>query len=434
MSSGRLQLASVGVQDQFLTGDPEITYFKQVYKQHTNFALQILENTFQETVGWNQELNSVIARKGDLIRNIYLKIQLPVLTSDITSSNIYGYTNSIGNALIEYADLKIGGQLIQRLTGESIEIHDQLYISDSRQRGLNELIGKTETLTGLGVADTSNNFPRTFIVPLPFYFSESPSLSIPLSSITKQEVEISIKIKEFDKIITNTSNGDLPDILPTASEFNVINSTLLVDYVFLDQSEIDFFNSLQNDYLITQIQVAKTRTDVADETPIQYRLNFSNPVKELNMVIQCSNLVNGISDSISGNDWFNFSNPNNTTGYPKYHQLKSLQLDFNGQPIIQSEIGDANFLFSLQNMLNHTRVPTNESNCFIYTYSFALNPENYLPNGSINMSRIQNQLLTLKLTPYTEGTRTIHIYAKSYNVLRIQNGLTGLLFIDSGIL
>ena len=85
-------------------------------------------------------------------------------------------------------------------------------------------------------------------------------------------------------------------------------------------------------------------------------------------------------------------------------------------------------------MLNHTRVPTNESNCFIYTYSFALDPENYLPTGSVNMSRIINQLLTLRLTEYSGGTRTIHIYAKSYNVLRIQNGLAGMLFIDSGIL
>ena len=426
MSSGRLQLASIGIQDQFLTGDPEITYFKQVYKQHTNFALQILENTFQETVGWDQELNTIIARKGDLIRNLYLKIQLPVL-----NSSDYGYTNSIGNALIDYVDLKIGGQLIQRLTGESIEIHDQLYISESQQRGLNELIGATSTLNGLGLADTANNFPRTCVVPLPFYFSDSPSLSIPLSSITKQEVEISIKLRPITEITTNINTGTPILLNPTSP----INSTLLVEYVFLDQDEIDFFNSLQNNYLITQIQVAKTRTDVPDETPIQYRLNFSNPVKELNMVIQCSNIV-GEASRIGGggNDWFNFSNPENTTGYPKYHQLKSLQLDFNGQTIIQPEIGEANFLFSLQNMLNHTRVPTNESNCFIYTYSFALDPENHLPTGSINMSRINNQLLTLRLTKYSGGTRTIHIYAKSYNVLRIQNGLAGLLFIDSGIL
>ena len=433
MSSGRLQLASIGIQDQYLTGDPEITYFKQVYKQHTNFALQILENTFQETVGWGQELNSVIARKGDLIRNVYLKIQLPTLpTDDIFVSNIYGYTNSIGNALIEYADLKIGGQLIQRLTGESIQIHNQLYVSDSQQRGLDELIGTTSSLTGLGLADTANNFPRTCVVPLPFYFSDSPALSIPLSSITKQEVEINIKLKNITEVTTQVTNfGILPFLNPTTNR--PINSTLLVEYVFLDTEEIDFFNGLQNDYLITQIQVAKTRTDVIDETPIQYRLNFSNPVKELNMVIQCSNIVGETSRlNGGGNDWFNFSNPDNASGYPQYHQLKSLQLDFNNQTIIQSEIGEANFLFSLQNMLNHTRVPTNESNCFIYTYSFALDPENYLPTGSVNMSRINNQLLTLKLTEYP-GTRTIHIYAKSYNVLRIQDGLAGLLFIDSGI-
>lgn len=429
MSSGRLQIASVGIQDQFLTGDPEITYFKQIYKQHTNFALQILENTFQESVGWGQELNCIIDRKGDLIKNIYLKIQLPEI-----DSNVYGYTNTIGNALIDHIDLVIGGQLIERLTGESIEIHDQLFISDSQQRGLDELIGKTSTLTGLGLADSSNNFPRTFMVPLPFYFSSSPSLSIPLCSITKQEVEIRIKYKKFSEIITSV-DGTI-GIFPPGIIVNPINSTLLVEYVFLDQVEIDFFNNLKNDYLITQTQLAKSIINAHDhDTSIQYRLNFSNPVKELNIAIQCSNIVgsSSLEGPNNGNDWFNFSNPENIDGYPKYHQLKSLQLDFNGQTIIQPEIADANFLFSLQNMLNHTRVPTNESNCFIYTYSFALEPENHLPTGTVNMSRIVNQLLTLKLTEYT-GSRTIHIYAKSYNVLRIQNGLAGLLFIDSGII
>ena len=429
MSSGRLQLASVGIQDQFLTGDPEITYFKQIYKQHTNFALQLLENTFQEIVGWGQELNCIIDRKGDLIRNIYLKIQLP----EIKSSNSYGYTNTIGNALIEYADLVIGGQLIERLTGESIEIHNQLFISDSQQRGLDELIGKTSTLTGLGVADSANNFPRTLMVPLPFYFSSSPSLSIPLCSITKQEVEIRVKLKNIDEVVTSVDKTI--GLFPSSAYVNPINSTLLVEYIFLDQMEIDFFKNLQNDYLITQTQLAKTITHIKDGSPIQYRLNFSNPVKEMNIVIQSSNIVGPESLGPQyGNDWFNFSNQENTGNYPKYHQLKSLQLDFNGQTIIQSEIAEANFLFSLQNMLNHTRVPTNESNCFIYTYSFALNPENHLPTGTVNMSRIQNQLITLKLTDYTLGARTIHIYAKSYNVLRIQDGLAGLLFIDSGVI
>jgi hypothetical protein len=119
------------------------------------------------------------------------------------------------------------------------------------------------------------------------------------------------------------------------------------------------------------------------------------------------------------NDWFNYTNEGQ-------HQLTSLQLDFNNETYLDSEVADTLFLYALQPMSRHTRVP----DIYLYNYSFALDPENYRPTGQVNMSRIQNKLVTLNLTPSTDE-REIRIYAKSYNILRIENGLAGVLFIDN---
>jgi hypothetical protein len=206
-----------------------------------------------------------------------------------------------------------------------------------------------------------------------------------------------------------------------------------VEYVFLDNAEINYFMNNRLDYLITQVQLAQNRTDINDVAHgNQYKLNFINPVKELFFVIQTANLV---SENSSWNDWFNFGNwEESTVQNPRYHQLNKLQLDFNYETIISSEVADATMMFGTQALLHHTRVPNTESNCLVYTYSFAIDPELYLPTGQVNMSRIQNQLLTMHLNPTSDPQselKNIRVYAISYNVLRIEDGLAGLLFIDN---
>ena len=121
MSSGRIQLASTGIQDYYLTDNPEITFFQQTYKRHTKFALETLDNPFEETAEFGTIVRCIIPRKGDLVRKIYFRFELPALPTDDLC-----YTNSIGNVIIDYADLIIGGQLIERLTGEYIEIYNKI--------------------------------------------------------------------------------------------------------------------------------------------------------------------------------------------------------------------------------------------------------------------------------------------------------------------
>lgn len=418
MTSGRVQVATTGIQDVFLTGSPDITYFQKRFQRHTKFAIELLDNVFNDTVDFGKTVRATIERKGDLIRNVFLRVKLPPL--DTADSSNVGYTDSVGHAMIDYADLIIGGQTVQRITGEYMEIYTDMFISDSQQTAITALVGKTGTVDGLGPASSTTpgpygKYPRTFFVLLPFYYSRADPLAIPLSALTRQEVEVSIKFKSLDQLLV-TPDGTPPTTVPTGT----ISASLPVEYVFLGSEEVDYMRNTRLDYTITQLQLAQTTIEPGNNNP-KFRLEFTNPVKELYVVVQNQS-------NVQANDWFNFTNSENLDNL-QGHQLLSIQLDFNGETYLDSSVADTAFMYAIQAMNRHTRVPDR----FVYTYSFALDPENYIPTGQVNMSRIQNKLVTLNLSDCTD-TRKVRIYAKSYNVLRIENGLAGVLFIDNNFI
>jgi hypothetical protein len=216
--------------------------------------------------------------------------------------------------------------------------------------------------------------------------------------------------------------GDYPGFWigssPTGSATGVVASgplqaSLPVEYVFLGDDEISLIQNAKVDYVITQLQQFQ---DVIPSgiTSWPMRLEFVNPVKEIFIVIQDQTVL-------QNNDWFNFKNT-----WTNGDQLASLRLDFNGETIISDVIADELYLSIIQFMNHHTRVPE----IYAYNYSFAIDPENYLPTGQVNMSRIYNKNMYLTTTE-NPGARNIRIYAKSYNILRIQNGLAGVIFMDN---
>ena len=251
MSSGRVQLAAVGLQDSFLTGDPDVTYFIKKFNRHTKFALEVLNTTFFQTnIDFGSWVNTIIPRNGQLIRTIYVKLVLPALS-------VGGYTNGIGNAIIEHADLVIGGQTIERINGEYMQLYDQTFVSDSQQEALTYLVGTTNGgLYGLGPAVEYGSgqatpeygwYPRTFIVPLPFFFIRNEALSIPLCSLTRQEVEIRIKFRPLTELIaggyvsspvvkTTGINWTYPPSYPSSPASNSVEVEALQTVTWLPQS------------------------------------------------------------------------------------------------------------------------------------------------------------------------------------------------------
>jgi hypothetical protein len=220
---------------------------------------------------------------------------------------------------------------------------------------------------------------------------------------------------DYGFYIIGTPVNDNTLIAPTP--LSAFQASLPVEYVFLGDEEVRYIQSAKVDYVITQLQRASVQIPATVTALNGYRLYFINPVKEMFFTIQDSNVL-------ATNDYWNYYNT--STGG---QQLVDLDFQFNGEDFISSTVADALYMGRVQFLNNHTRLP----DMAIYNYSFAIDPENYVPTGQVNMSRIANQNLWLNLTP-DPNARTVTIYAKAYNILRVQNGLAGVLFMDNNFI
>jgi len=299
--------------------------------------------------------------------------------------DIYNYVDSVGTHLIKQADLRIGGQLVQSLTGESIELYNDLYVPYEQQPGLTLLTGKL---------DYSNVYDpgRTYYTNLPFYFYGNTELSIPVAALDRQDLELQITFRPF-KDLTYVSN--------IANVNAVMSATVIVEYAYLSEAEVTWMRRNRLDYLITQTQ-STTFTVPIGFTTGRFSLPFLNPVREIYVVIQNSN------------------NPVYDYGE---NGLQNLSLTFNGQDFLSRQVIDSNYLQYVEPFNNFLFAPKRK----FFTYSFANDPMNPRPTGSVNMSRIKDKVLEITTLPYS-NTRNIRVYAVSYNVLRIENGLAGLLY------
>lgn len=417
MASGRVILSTTGIQDEFLTGEPQMTYFLKQFKRHTRFAMETAENPVDGTVDFGNTLSATIPRKGDIIRNISIKLELSDIITDATGANATPiYTDSIGHALIEYCDLVIGGQTIERITGEFMEIFSELCVSNSQQDAYHYLVGKSRDQT---IDGGNNTGRRVYIVTLPFYFFRNNQLGIPMYSIYRQEVELKFKFRTLREVVINSGNGNGPYIPSESLEASILRSGILTEYVYLTDEEKNYIKARPTDYVIEQLQLSRGVIEYTENSKT-FKLNFTNPVKELYIVVQ-SQITQ------DNNDWFNFDDgyyPNNSNSF-----IETLQLEFNSEIMVSHDVADYLYLLYAQPMYHHTRVPKRN----VYSYSFALRPEDPEPTGQVNMSRIINKLLKVNFaSPYSgSDNRNIRIYAKNYNVLRVQDGLAGLLFIDN---
>jgi len=411
MASGRVEIAYVGIQDTFLTGEPQFTYFQRVYKQHTKFAIEVMDTPIDGEFNFGSQLLATIPRMGDLIRTIYLRVILSNVSSQsaFLDSTSVGYTDSIGNALIEYADLLIGGQTVQRINGEYMEIYNDMWISNSQQEAIKALVGTNYSLNAL-TSDTGGPPTSLYIIPLPFYFYRTDSMAIPLSALTYQEVQVRIQLRPLSQLIVPAKYA--PGRNPGDAVASIVQMSLPVEFIFLSNQEVGYIKKNQLDYSITQLQQNK-QTIVAGNTFTQMQLTFINPVRELYIVIQTSSAV-------ARNDLFNYSSSSTDD------ILSSLGLTFNNETRINPDIANALYLRRAQPLNFHTKSPTR----YIYSYSFSLFPENAEPSGQTNMSRIINKLLNVTINEQSRDVE-IRVYARSYNVLRIFRGLAGVLFIDN---
>ena len=389
MGGGLLQLVAYGAQDVYLTGNPQITFFKVVYRRHTNFSMESIEQTFNGTANFGNRVTCQISRNGDLIHRMYLQVTLPTLATTSTQ-----WCDFVGLALINYVELEIGGQRIDKQYGDWMYIWNELSLGRGKQTGYNTMVG---------AALAVNSAATTLYVPLEFWFCRNPGLALPLIALQYHEVKVNIQFRPLTEL-------GIKDANPTGVSLG--STSLWVDYIFLDTDERRRFAQLSHEYLIEQLQF--TGEESLSGTSSKLKLNFNHPVKELVWVLQDDSFT-----ASSCNEWFVYTS-DHTGGYKNLCTSAKLQL--NGHDRFAERMGD--YFNLVQPYQHHENIPANAG---INVYSFALKPEEHQPSGTLNFSRIDSAVLNIGHSTLT-GTGKARVYAVNYNVLRVMSGMGGLSF------
>lgn len=401
--AGRVRLAATGIQDQWLTGEPQFSFFVSRFRRHTKFAIEEIETPFDGTIDFGQTIECRIPyTKGDLIKNMTLKVTLTDPKPDNPSFNSNSYCPSVFTEMIEYVDLKMGGQTIERLTGEYIYMHQQLNNTDDDTEQTLYFLNGHGNFTGF------SNFINYYL-DLPFYFYRNPSLAIPMVAMTKQLVHLVVQLKPLSKLIYG---GYTPGVTASIEKF-----ALNCEFVFVSDEERNYLMTRQVDQVITQLQVSQFKM-LPGESTKSVMLQFTNPVKELFFIAQ--------SDAFIEN--------NNTNIYEK---INKIQLRFNNRLVIDSNY---NMLTYEQPLKYYVNCPSNKTQPdFLGTqvnlyslfgmHSFAMDPTAHYPTGQVNMSRIFHKMLTIEIELFLLNyANTVRVYAVNYNVLSFKGGLAGLKF------
>ena len=438
MGGGLLQLVAYGAQDVYLTGNPQITFFKVVYRRHTNFAIEAIQQTASGSNSLGSRATYQITRNGDLIHRVYFYGKL----KNTDANKALALVPNVGQKLLKTVELEIGGQRIDKHYSEWLYIWNELSLPYGKREGYYKMIGANKENCCTQLAGASS---YELYVPLEFWFCRNVGLALPLIALQYHEVKINIEYESADNLCdTNESNycqeQDKPDgkannnaiFSQVKSVLTLDEPTLWVDYIFLDTDERRRFAQLSHEYLIEQLQFTGTDTITTSGTNSDsmksLRMNFNHPCKELVWTIRKSD--------VSSVYWNNFSTSTRDTNagitatdthntYNNYvtstNPIMQAKIMLNGNDRFTTRQGE---YFSLVQPYQHHENTPDMYHKGINVYSFALKPEEHQPSGTLNMSRIDTAVLSLS----SKITGTIFIFAVNYNVLRILSGMGGLAY------
>jgi Large eukaryotic DNA virus major capsid protein/Major capsid protein N-terminus len=325
-----MQLVSYGAQDVYISGNPQITFWKILYKRHTNFAVESIEVTFNGQADFNKRVTAIINRNADLMYKTYVQVVLPQVS--LSGAAGFRWVNYIGHRLIKQVEIEIGGQRIDRQYGDWMQIWTQLATDAGSIRALEEMVGNSHDLalmkrgTGLGLDSACSSseltvscVPRagtpakTLYIPLQFWFCRNPGVAIPLIALQYHEVRINVDFETWQ----NCQYAESAVGAPTAyAAQSLAAASLYVDYVYLDTEERRRFAQQSHEYLIEQVQYTGAESITSSSNKIQ--LNFNHPVKELLWVVQRDSFVDCSNAtwlaSVGGAQPFNYSDDFSTDG------------------------------------------------------------------------------------------------------------------------
>ena len=308
MAGGLMQLVAYGAQDVYLTGNPQITFWKVTYRRHTNFAMESIEQTFNGQADFGRRVTCTISRNGDLAYRTYLQITLPEIGQSLAGTNDEGvyarWLDFPGEQLISQVEVEIGGQRIDRQYGDWMHIWCQLTLSKEQERGYYKMIGNTTQLTyvcdknfaevdgpceATGVRQVCaprKGLPETTLyVPLQFWYCRNPGLALPLIALQYHEVKINLDIRNIEECLWAVNRLDgAGSKIADAYKQSLAAASLFVDYIFLDTDERRRMAQNPHEYLIEQLQF--TGDESVGSSSNKIKLNLNHPCKELIWVVQ----------------------------------------------------------------------------------------------------------------------------------------------------
>ena len=408
MGGGLMQLVAYGAQDIYLTGNPQITFFKVVYRRHTNFSMESIEQTINGSIGPGSRVTSTISRNGDLVYRLFFELTGTLSTAGSAAGEDLA---NPGAAAFDNVEIEIGGQRIDRQSGQWMHVWSSLtQVNSARVTANTTGIGGTlfQELTGMagckGVVSTSADAVITagtiaipsggFRVPLQFWFCRNPGLALPLIALQYHEVKV---VTTFSTVFKTN---------PTA--------TLWADYIYLDTDERRRFAQVSHEYLIEQVQY-----QAGASATVSTELNFNHPVKEL---IWTKGWNNGQQAGLTGKYQLKLNGHDRMAMRgTEYFTKQQVWMHHTGPGGIDSSDDISLMTDTVAPATTPVEAIGNGVNT-IAVYSFALKPEEHQPSGTCNFSRIDNAQL------YSDASESRDVFAVNYNVLRIMSGMGGLAY------
>jgi len=430
MGGGLMQLVAYGSQDIYLTGQPQITFFKSVYRRHTNFAIESIQQTINGSIDAGARVSVTISRNGDLLKNLWCQYDPSKLVSSSS-----GMAADISHAIFNQLELEIGGQLIDRQYGLWLTVwRDLVECNPTGAQGELTLSGQEPAVNGgasyldtyaastkyqrmsythqSGSATSTTGAPTEAYIPMRFWFCRNPGLAIPLIALQYHEVKFNIQFALASAYINGAYTSGLK-----SSSFAVY-----ADYVYLDTTERRQFAQNAHEYLIDQLQFQQEAASTGTGSTI--RLNFNHPVKELVWVGSPQPLVaNSAAGSSYADNVLGGATPSAIVASGNAGtSVMQTKIILNGTDRFTAR----NIKYFTRNQIwdCHTGFGATGVADSIAVYSFALRPEEHQPSGTCNFSRID----TAQLAFSGAAVSALTIFAVNYNVLRIMSGMGGLAY------
>jgi hypothetical protein len=446
MGGGLLQLVAYGAQDAYLSGNPHITFWKILYKRHTNFAMEAFRVNFTGAPAWGQRIVAVVNRNADLIWKVYLEVTLPA-TDAVTNLTAWtgGAQRRLGYLMLQQVEVEIGGQIIDRHYGEWLYLWETLTADFDTAMKLDNMVGGKYNSADSIVTAPCYGRPDVLYIPFQFWFNRNPGLALPLIALQYHEVRFNITLNDAVNLVqgaaaTGASLAAAANALPQPKDM-----ALYLDYIYLDVEERRRFAQESHEYLIEQLQFEGQQQITSASERLDLTLN--HPVKELIWVFQDSRKTDCSLPAAGTTEAANYTRQPYTQPFSYNDVVNRCRLQINGQDRFEERYGD--YFWKVQPYQHHTgggfprsvvRVSTFVSDPApnpINVYSFAIAPEEHQPSGTCNFSRIDNATLVFDSVragddvgnyPSKAFPFNFRLYAVNYNILRIMSGMGGLAY------